>query len=213
MAFVQIWWRAIKHFNLRGYLYVWANLAFVVLSLPLVTMPAAWAALVRLSHLSQTQHQADLHDFWDAFKANLRRGFILAAISAVVLIINITNLYQYRYETGAFIWLMRSVWMGTLIVWFSLQFYVWTLFYEMREPTLWGALRNAMIMLLQHPFSTLANCIGIVLIALISSIMPVAWLLLPFSFFAVLSTTTTLHHLQTRGYQNPEHHAPLEERI
>jgi hypothetical protein len=34
-------WEIIKHFNLRGYLYVWANLAFVAVSLPVLTIPLA----------------------------------------------------------------------------------------------------------------------------------------------------------------------------
>jgi uncharacterized membrane protein YesL len=166
-----------------------------VLSLPLVTMPAAWAALVRLSHLSQTSPSTDLHDFWDAFKENLGRGMIIAIISALILLINLSNLYSYREATGLLVWLMRGVWLATILTWFSLQIYLWVLFYEMEKPNLRIAFRNAFIMLLRHPFFTLGLWLGMLILAIVSSFLPVAWLLLTVSFFATLSATASLHHL------------------
>lgn len=197
MAFLTVWWQAFKHFNLRGYLYIWANIAFFVLSLPLVTMPAAWAALVRLSHLSQTSPSTDLHDFWAAFKENLGRGLIIAILSALILLINVSNLYSYREATGILAWLMRGVWFATILIWFSLQLYLWVLLYEMEKPNLWIAFRNAFIMLLRHPFFTLGLWLGMLILAIVSSFLPVAWLLLTVSFFATLSATASLHHLAT----------------
>jgi uncharacterized membrane protein YesL len=213
MAVLRVYWQTIKHFNLRGYQYIWANLAFVVLSLPIITIPAAWSALIHFSYLSQTSSQASLQDFWDAFKANSLRGAGIAVISAIVLLLNLVNLYSYRYETGLFVWLLRAVWIATLLLWFSLQMYLWPLFYEMKHPSLKGAFRNAFVMLLRHPFFTIGLWLGILIIAILSSILPVAWLLLTLSFFASLSTKAVLNCLHEAGYQKSKDFIPIEDRI
>jgi uncharacterized membrane protein YesL len=208
---VRFWWRTLKHFNLRGYLYIWANLGFVVLSLPLLTMPAAWAALVRLSHLAQTTPHVELGDFWDAFKENFWRATALGLVTILLLLINRSNLYAYRAETGLFIWLLRGLWLSTLFIWFSLQIYLWPLFYEMKNPQLLPALRNAFFMLLRNPLFTSGLWLAMLLIGFLSSILPVAWILLTFSFFACLSASATLDRLKAAGHHNPEHFEPKED--
>src|SRR5690606_40367795 len=53
----------------------WANLAFVALSLPLITLPAAYSALQRVGHLAHTDpSEANLSAFWETFRANLIRA-------------------------------------------------------------------------------------------------------------------------------------------
>lgn len=194
-------WETLKHFNLRGYLYIWANLAFVAVSLPLLTIPAAWAALVRLSHLAQTSPHADIHDFWLAFRENFWRGTLLGFISALLLLTNLGNLYAYRAETGALIWILRGLWIATLFVWFSVQLYVWPLYFEMETPRLITALRNALLMLLLNPLFTLGLWLIIAIVAFLSSLLPVTWILLTVSFLACLSASATLNRLQAAGHR------------
>jgi uncharacterized membrane protein YesL len=114
--------------------------------------------------------------------------------------INLINLYSYRYETGYFIWLMRGIWLGTLFFWFSLQIYLWPLYYEMAEPNLLTAFRNAFIMILRNPLFTLGLWVLIILVAFLSSIFPAAWILLSISFFACLSASATMRCLRLAGY-------------
>jgi uncharacterized membrane protein YesL len=197
---VSFLWECLKHFNARGYLYIWANLAFIAVSLPIITIPVGWAALVRLSHLAQTSPRVDLHDFWQACRENFWRGLGIGFVSLLVLWINLSNLYSYRYETGYFIWLMRGIWLGTLFFWFSLQIYLWPLYYEMAEPNLLTAFRNAFIMILRNPLFTLGLWVLIILVAFLSSIFPAAWILLSISFFACLSASATMRCLRLAGY-------------
>jgi uncharacterized membrane protein YesL len=197
---VRFLWETLKHFNARGYLYIWANLAFIAVALPILTIPVGWAALVRLSHLAQSSPRADLHDFWHACRENFWRGLGIGLLSLLILGINLSNLYNYRYETGFFIWLMRGVWLGTLFFWFSLQLYLWPLYYEMAEPNLLTAFRNAFIMILRNPLFTLGLWFLMALVAFLSSIFPAAWLLLSISFFACLSASATLHCLRVAGH-------------
>lgn len=193
-------WETVKHFNLRGYLYIWANLAFVAVSLPLLTMPVAWAGLVRLSQLAQLRPRVDLDDFWQACREQFWNGLGIGLVSALLLLINLSNLYSYQHETGILIWLLRGLWLGTLFIWFSLQIYIWPLYYEMEKPNLFIAFRNAFIMIICNPLFTIGIWLIIAVVAFLSSILPAAWLLLTVSFFACLSASATLNRLRAVGY-------------
>ncbi|HEX2622417.1 MAG TPA: hypothetical protein VHL11_19795, partial [Phototrophicaceae bacterium] len=102
MEAISVLGQAIRHLNHRGYIYIWANLAAIVCSLPLVTAPAAWAGLVRLSTESYLSPTADLHDFWQGFRENLRRSLILSLLNLVIIGINGSNLVTYRDQSGIF---------------------------------------------------------------------------------------------------------------
>lgn len=197
---MSFWWQTFKHYNLRGYLYVWANLAFVALALPLLTLPAAWAALVRVSQLAQTTPDADINDFWEAFKAHIKQGLILGLISVLLVIINVSNLISYQGDNSPLMWMLRGLWIGTLFVWFTLQIYVWPLYYEMENPRLLTAYRNAIVMFLRNPFFTLMLWGVMLVIGALSSLLPAAWILLTFSLFGCISASATLNRLQAAGY-------------
>ncbi|MEO1286758.1 MAG: DUF624 domain-containing protein, partial [Chloroflexota bacterium] len=68
MRILRFYWQSAKHLNYRGYVYIWANLLWIALSLLVITAPAAWAGLSVLAHRSHTKRQVTLDDFWDGFK-------------------------------------------------------------------------------------------------------------------------------------------------
>lgn len=192
---LKVLWRALRHFNHRGYVYIWANVAAMVCSLPIVTAPAAWAGLVKLSYEAHLSGAAKLDDFKEGFIQNLGRGLILALLNMLVIGINLINILNYREQTGTLISVMRFVWLMTLAVWFSVQLYLFPIFYHMQEPSLWGAMRNALMMVFLNPLFTLVLWIGILLIVLLSSAFVVAWVLLTLSVLAVIATQAALNRM------------------
>lgn len=211
MAVLRVYWRTIRHLNLRGYVYVWANLLWLLLSLPLITAPAAWAGLMRLSHKAQTQPHADLNDFWEGFRANLLRGALIAVLTFGIVFINVTNLLAFRASTEPLVMPMRVIWISIIVFWLSMQLYLWGLLEEMEQPTLIGGLRNAALMVLQNPLYTLGLWPGILLLVALSMIFIPAWFLLTGSAIAALGTSATLDRLRAAGYHNPEHYRPIDE--
>jgi uncharacterized membrane protein YesL len=101
--------------------------------------------------------------------------------------------------------LFRLFWIMALLVWFSVQLYMWTLFYEMENPSLWQALRNAAVMVYLNPWFTLSLWALIIPIAMISVVIPALWLLLTGSLFAIVGTDAALDRLYKAGYRNPQH--------
>jgi uncharacterized membrane protein YesL len=203
LAALRVWWRTLRHIYQRGYLYVWGTLCWALLTLPIVTAPAAWGGLVRMSHTALTSPTASLRDFWDGFKENLRRGLVVALVNVVIIVINVVNLLSYQGLVGLQYDLLRTVWIGSLAAWFSVQLYAFPLLYEMEKPSLVGAFRNAALMLLLNPLFTLLLWVGIVPIAILSSVFPALWLLLTGGIFAALGTIAVLDRLAAAGVRAP----------
>jgi uncharacterized membrane protein YesL len=193
--------RAYRHMNHHGYLYIWGNLFFVACSLPVITAPAAWAGLVKMSYTAQHEPSVSLSDYWQGFRENLKRGVGVAILNILIIGINVSNLLVYSHQTDDLTNFMRGVWVTAIVLLFIVQFYMWPIFFHMEKPTLWGAFRNAAIMIYLNPFFTLMILVSVLVISVISSVLVAAWALLTVSFFAVLSTTSVLDRLNVTEYK------------
>ena len=201
MAVFRVWRRACRHLQHRGYIYVWANICFVLTAIPIVTAPAGFAGLVKLSDAALHGERADLNTFWQGLRENLARGALLGLITLAVLVVNATNLSAYAEPTllgGA----LRAIWLGAIVFWMALMMYLWPSYYALEKPSVIGALRNAALMLALNPVFTAFNIAGLGLVALLSIVVPPFALLLAFSFSAIVSTVAARDRLAAAG-QDP----------
>ena len=77
---------------------------------------------------------------------------------------------------------------------------MWPVFYHMEKPSLWGALRNAALMVYLNPIFTLVIIISLIIVSAVSTALVAAWPLLTVSFFAVLATVSVLDRLNVPNY-------------
>lgn len=196
----KVWWRALRHLNHRGYIYIWGNLWCVLLSLPLITAPAAWAGLVKMTRRAYATPAADLNDFWAGFRENLRRGAVVGVLNVAIVGINLVNLFAYSGQRGLVSDLMRVVWVLALVVWFSIQLYMWPIFYEMKDPALLGAMRNAAVMIYLNPIFTLLLWIVALPIMALSTYVIALWILLTVSLLAIVAVGAVFDRLQHAGH-------------
>ncbi len=191
--------RTVSHLNHRGYIYVRANILWFLLTLPIITAPAAWAGLVNLSRQAYLNRTATLDDFWVGFHMNLWRGALMAVLNIVVIGLNLFNLGSYANATDLTTLTLRNVWWLTLVIWIVVQLYMWPLFYELKQPTLRGALRNAFVMALLNPMFTIVLMLVVALLAAVSTFLFPAWVVLTGSALAALSTGAVLDRLIAAG--------------
>ena len=194
------WWRAVRHLNHRGYVYIWANVLWVALSLPLITAPAAWAGLARLSYLSSRQPGVTLDEFWQGFRENLKRGAALAIINVLVIVVNVVNLLGFRNAGGLAFDGLRVFWLLVVIIWFGIQLYVWPLFYAMERPSLPGAFKNAALMVILNPLFTLTAWFIAAVVIVVSTLLPAAWILLTGALLAAAANGLVADRLQAAGF-------------
>lgn len=203
MAALRVFLQAYAHLNHRGYLYVWANVLWFLLSLPIITAPAAWAGLVNVSRQAYLHPTASLDDFWTGFRTNLRRGLLLGVLNVIVLLINYFNLSLYTNIQDPTILLIRAAWWLVLVLWFVPQFYLWPLLYELKEPSLRGAFRNALVMTVFNPLYTLVLMALVVVLVVVSTVLFPAWVLLTGSALVTLATGAVLERLAHAGLRKP----------
>lgn len=189
-------WRGLSNFRLAGYSYIWTNLAFVALCLPVITAPAAYSALMRVGHLAHTSPpDADLAAFWETFRANLRRALPWGLGNALFAVINFNNLIAYAPFSSPLVLALETLWIVAAVVWLGMLLYTWPIYYEMQQPTVRGAMRNALVMVLQNPLFTLALLIVIALLAAISTLLVAAWLLLTWGAISAIANAAVLDRL------------------
>jgi uncharacterized membrane protein YesL len=193
--------RGLGHLNRRGYIYVWANVLWAVLTLLVLTAPAAWAGLVRLSYIAHRQPSVGLDEFWAGFRQNLKRGLLISIVNLLIIVITYSNLVSYAGHTGAGIAVLRGIWILSLVVWFVLQYLGWCFFYAMRQPTFAGALRNAGVMLLHNPGFCISVLLSAALLAAISTLLPAAWFLITGGALAAIANSAVQDRLRAAGYE------------
>jgi uncharacterized membrane protein YesL len=180
----------------NGYAYIWANLAFLLLSLPIITAPAAYSALWRVAHETQTEPTtADLGLFWETFRANLWRAMPWGFLNLAFVGVTFSNFLAYNDAPGIGMLCLRLAWLASAFAWAGVMLYTWAIYYEMQPPSVWGATRNALVMTLKNPFFTLAVLIGIGIVAVISTILTMTWILLTWGAVAAIGTAAVLDRL------------------
>lgn len=200
-----------RHLEHRGYLYIYANLLWVVLSLPIVTAPAAWAGLAHLSHVAQTNPTAEMSDLLEGFRRHFLRSLVLGTITLILVVLNLSNLLAYRGENGPVYLLLRAIWILALLVWFSLMLLIWPLYHEMEQPTVRGALRNAAVMMLLNPLYIVGLWLGLLPILIFSSVFFVPWLLITGGLIASIATYAVMDRLYAAGLKERPEVPPAEE--
>lgn len=187
--------RAVVQFERYSWLFILANLLVVILSLPIITAPAAYAGLSRLHHTAQTEISASYGDFWSGFREHFLRGVLVAVANLVVLGMMWTNFTYFSDQPGLMFISLRIAWIIVLTIWFSVQFYLWPILDEMEQPTLAEGFRNATIMLFQNPGFSFTLLFVSALLVILSTVMVVPWLLLTESAIACIANTAVLDRL------------------
>lgn len=189
--------RALNDVRQQGYVYIWANLAFVALSLPLVTMPAAYAALCRVAHQTQTDPRSPepMELFWETFKSLLWRALPWGLAMAGSAFVMVSNMVTYADVQGVPVQALRMTWLLGMMLWAALLLFTWPIYYEMAEPTVWGATRNAAVLVLRNPFFVAAVLVIVSILAVVSTLAVVAWLLLSFAAVAAIGSAVVIDRL------------------
>lgn len=212
MAALSALWRGFLAFNQRAYVHIWGNMLWFVLSIPLVTAPAAWAGLVMLTRRAQTSPSAvEVRTVWEGFKLHFRRGLIVALLNVVILVVNGSNLLAYQNLNDGVGLGLRGFWSLVILFWLMLQFYAWPLLVEMEKPNLRIAFRNAWIMMLRHPAFSLIVGLGALLLMIASTVLVGAWFLIGGSLLAAISVAAVRSRLEAAGLRQAPVHPIIDD--
>jgi uncharacterized membrane protein YesL len=140
---------------------VLANIVWLLVSLLVVTWPAATAGLFTLvrriveEELDAAPHEARMSDFWEGFKLYWARSTLLIFIDvAGFAIIAVALLFYGRSPAEPLRWLIGPIGLAAL-VWTGAQLYVYPLLLHRVTGRPWEIMREALLMAIGYPLVTL----------------------------------------------------------
>jgi uncharacterized membrane protein YesL len=204
---LRVGWRGLRHFFGQGWTYIWANVLWIALSLPIVTAPAAWAGMSRFSYHALRQPTTNFAEFWAGFRAHWRGGIVLSLVTLALVLVTLVNLLGFSREGGIVAAVLRILWILIVLGWFGVQLYAGPLLPAMKQPAWKGALRNAGVMFLRHPFFTLGLWLFCAPFIVLSFVLPAAWLLITGGLLAAIGNVAVQDRLRADGIEK----APLPE--
>jgi uncharacterized membrane protein YesL len=182
-----------------------ANILWLLLSLLIVTWPAATAGLFYLvrrvvhEELDAPIQEARLADFWDGLRQYWLRSSVLSIIDLTGLGMIAVALVFYGGSTSEPLrWLVGPI--GLIgLAWITAQLYVYPLLLERTGSRPWEIMREALLMALGYPLSSLSLLVTVLVLAIAAIVLAGPVLLVFFSAIAMIQTVMLRQLLVQRG--------------
>jgi uncharacterized membrane protein YesL len=182
-----------------------ANILWLLLSLPIVTWPAATAGLFYLvrrlvqEELDAPARDARLGDFWDGFRQYWLRSSALSVIDLIGLGVIAVALVFYGESTNEPLrWLVAPI--GLIgLAWITAQLYVYPLLLERAGSRPWEIMREALLMAIGYPLSSLSLLVTVFVLTIAAVALAGPVLFVFFSAIAMLQTIMLRQILLQRG--------------
>lgn len=166
----RVLWAAFKDFYEEMFTLVGANLLWVVLAIPVVTIPPATVGMLYLTNQVAHHKTIEFRMFFEGFKTYLWKSYLHALLNLGVLLLLATNIWFYGAQFPDQQWavIVRGIFVGLAVIWALIQIYVWPMLFEQEQPKLLLAIRNAAFLTFASPVITLVLGILMVLVAVLS---------------------------------------------
>jgi uncharacterized membrane protein YesL len=182
-----------------------ANILWLLLSLPIITWPAATAGLFYLvrrvvqEELDASPRDARLGDFWHGFKQYWLPGSVLSVIILAGLgVIAVALVFYWRSTEEPVRWLVGPI--GLIgLAWIAAQLYVYPLLLERTGRPAWQVMREALLMALGYPLSSISLLVTVIVLAIAAVALAGPVLFVFFSAIAMLQTVMLRQVLLQRG--------------
>ncbi len=182
-----------------------ANILWLLLSLLVVTWPAATAGLFYLvrrvvqEELDSPLQEARLADFWDGLRQYWLRSSVLSIIDLVgTVVITVALVFYAGSSTEPLRWLVGPI--GLIgLAWITAQLYVYPLLLERTGSRPWEIMHEALLMALGYPLSSLSLLVTVLVLAIAAVALAGPVLLVFFSAIAMIQTVMLRQLLLQRG--------------
>lgn len=170
------------------------NVLWIVVSLPLITLPAATGALFYLVHRVILEERnldpqgARVGDFWEGLRLHWRRSTLLGFLDFGALIVLVITLQFYLWNSQEVLRFLAGPAIVIFIVWLVMQLVLFPLLIVYPEEPIWLIIRRAFFLVLGYPLDSIMLVIWLLLLTAISMVLAGPVLLLLFSVTAFIQT-------------------------
>ncbi len=124
-----------------------------------------------------------------------KRAWILALLNILLAVVLFTNVYIYLPDNPlsginpALASWLRALWIALAFIWLLLQMYPLALLLESEDRQWQGVVwRNALTFLRDRPAALVMLTLGVLVIALINTIFPAAWVMIALMLLVVVAS-------------------------
>ena len=168
----RAFWAACKDYYEEMFRLVGANLLWLLLAIPVVTLPPATAGMFVLTNRIAHHRSTELRLFFTGMKQYFLKSWLLALLNVAVLGILYVNWRFYgQMLTATWAAAVQGLFLGLMALWCLIQLYVYPMLLEQEQPRLLLALRNAAFMAFASPLTSIVLGIIVAILAVVSTIL------------------------------------------
>ncbi len=188
MNFFNYTWETLKEAYYAAFDLIVANLLWVVFTVLVVTAPPAFAGLYYVAHQLTHEELISPRTFFEGFRAYFWLSWRWFLVFIGFLVLLIINLLFYRNINTAWAPWLQGFFLGLIILWLLVNLYSFPILLEQDEKSIRTALKNSVVIFMHTPGTTLSLVVLLLLLAIISTLLQVPWLLFTPSLAAYLTT-------------------------
>jgi len=173
------------------------NILWVLLTVPVITAPAALAGAYYMTNLIAHRKPVSWRTFFEGFRQFfwLSWGWALANLLAGFIVYS--NFVFYKQFSGNWVAYVQGIALGAGLLWLVLQVYIFPLLIEQEDRRLRIAIRNSFVLLVSSPGLALLLIVLLGLVAGLSLLLQIPLLIITVSFSTFLANWCALHALES----------------
>ena len=160
---VARWWQGL-------FTFVLLNILWLILQIPIVTGPAATAAMYAAARRSLQGDSISVR----LAAADSRRLFVPAlkwgAINLLIGVALAVNFAVYGQVEGTLWSILRAVWAGIGLVWFALNLFYWPFWLAQEQPSIRNSVFNGVLLMAKQPvfsISLIVFCAALIAVSVL----------------------------------------------
>jgi uncharacterized membrane protein YesL len=168
------------------------NVFWFFLSLPIITIPPAFAGLNYGVNQLTHREQADWKTFFTGFKEFFWLSYKWALLNVAVFVILFSNIYFYGQMKEAWAFPVQTLFLSLTVIWIIIQMYVFPLLLEQQDRRLRTALRNSLVLIARKPWITIVLILMTAILVALSVYFTILFSILSVSLIVYLQNYFTI---------------------
>ena len=170
---LKLWWHEFL-------LFIFFNIMWLILQVPLVTGPAATAAMYGVARRYYEEGMLYPMDGVQALRQTFLPSLKWGAVNFLVVSALIVNFWFFQKNEGIEWSLLRITWAVIGLGWFAVNLFYWPFWLAQRDRSLVTTLRNGMLFILKRPalsFALVLFSLALIIISVLTT-LPLATVLM-----------------------------------
>lgn len=187
----QVWWNNLVHLTLFNFLWV-------ICQLLIVTGPPATATVYILVEKVMQGDLVTLRDAWTTFRAMFVTAWKWGLCNLAMLILVISYLWWAQTQSGVFALAVSFFALIVLAFWLTMNLFYWPLWLAQSDSSLGNTFRNAFVLVISNPGSSLGIfliSVGLIIISGLTILPLIHCLMIWLALFGLHSTQALIKRI------------------